>query len=188
MSVILTLIIVYFSTSEKMPTEITELEISQVKLFMTRDEVESLHGKGRDPNLQCFGCEMNFIYPHLKLSGRYSETLDRSMKNGQIDESKKPKVKQITTADNSVSIFDIHLGDTIEKAAQILDSKGFKLQSDSSKNYHNYYYKGDLYIRLWSDDEIYLLNKNRDYMPEKKTNIRSITIEIRVKKDEEIQY
>ncbi|KIL34179.1 hypothetical protein SD71_21165 [Cohnella kolymensis] len=146
----------------------------KVPLLMTRDEVERIHGKGPDPKPQCFGCQLNFIYPQLKLSGLYSDTLG--------------KVKQMTTADRKVSIFNIHLGDTFEKAVKILETKGYILQSDSNPNYHNYYYKDDFYIRLWTDDEIDLFNKKDDYMGEKKAIIRSITFEIRVKKDEEIRY
>lgn len=172
--IILMLIFADYPTSPNVPKQIKQLEINHVKLLMTQDEVERIHGKGPDPNTKCFGCGLNFIYPHLKLSGRYSDTLG--------------KVKQITAADPAISIFNIHLGDTIQKAVNILESKGYTLQSDSNQNHHNYYYKDDFYIRLWTDDEIDLLKKNDDYMGEKKAIIRSITIEIRVKKDEEIRY
>lgn len=176
-----------WSHTNELLNEAKQVEVSQVKLLMTRMEVEKLHGKGEDKTPGCFGCEMNFIYPELHLSGRYSETLDR-MKKGEIDHQESPKVKQITTSDPTFSAFGIRIGDKMKLAGSTLESRGFVRQSDPSDNYYLYYSKDDLYIRLWNDPDIHLMKKDRTSWGEEDDPVASITIEIRVAKDEEILY
>jgi hypothetical protein len=166
--------------------DITSIEVNQIKLLMTRKEVERILGIGPDTTYGCFGCEMNFIYPKIQLSGRYSETLDRRKKNGDYDENQSPKVKKLTTADPTVSILGINIGDTILKSKETLESKGFIFVNDLY--YSNYYNKGNLYVRLWTDQEIDSFKKNTSYFGQDNEVVRSITIEIRVLEDEKISY
>ncbi|WP_276357669.1 hypothetical protein [Cohnella caldifontis] len=185
----ISVIFIWFDKDEMTTSsEINKIEVDKIKLLMTKDEVERLYGMGPDKTVGCFGCEMNFIYPALKLSGRYSETLDRIQKNGEIDWLKSPKVKQITTANEHLSILGVRIGDSLEYARTILEANGYRLQSKQDERLFGYYYKDNLYIRLWTDSEINLSNKDRNDLGEDEQAIQSITVEIRVKKDEEIIY
>lgn len=167
--------------------EARRVEVGGVRLFMTREEVERLHGPGPDDSPGCFGCEMNFIYPQLKLSGRYSETMDR-MKGKTILRSRSPKVKQLTTSDPAAELLGIRIGDTIGDAVRALESKGFKRQRNRNEPMYNYYHKGDVYIRLWPDAELRFLHKDQEQLGKEDEPVRSITLEWRVRSDEQIQY
>jgi len=180
----LTLLIVVTSTSKsEVEKELRKIKIRNISFFMTQEKVENMHGPGPDDTPGCFGCELNFIYPQLKLSGRYSDTLDR--KN---DYRKSPKVKEITTIDNTVKVFDIGVGETFEKAIDTLQSKGFTLQNNEHDYFYNYYFKDNVYIRLWADAELYSLKVNNNYLGKDNDIIKGITIEYRVREDEEIVY
>lgn len=168
--------------------EINSFEIEKVRIFMSQKEVEALHGIGPDETPGCFGCGMNFIYPELKLSGRYSETLDRTRKNGGIDHRKSPKVKQLTTANESIVILGVRIGDTFKKAKRELESRGYRLMSVKEDRYFNYYYKNNMFIRLWVDEEIDHFRKQSSYLGNDNEIVRSISIEVRIEKDEEINY
>ncbi|BBI33743.1 B-box zinc finger protein [Cohnella abietis] len=147
--------------------EMTEVQFNDIHLFMNRQEVGKLYGLGSDKTEGCFGCELNFIFPKLKLSGRYSETLGGNSSVGMINTN--PQVKMLTTADSSNNVFGIRVGDTLEKADRLLEDKGF---TKEGPNYH--YVKGLYYIDLWYDDG--------------KSTISSLTIGYRVKGDERIVY
>ena len=164
-------------------SELNKIEINKIQFFMTRDAVENMYGLGLDETPGCFGCEMNFIYPVLQLSGRYSETLGQDIENG-----KSPKVKQITSIDKTVKVFDIGVGDTFEKAARTLELKGFSLQENSDDYFYNYFFNDNVYIRLWKEGELYPLKRDNNYLGKDHEIINGITIEFRVKQDEEINY
>lgn len=164
--------------------EYKKINIQGIRLLMTRDEVEKLHGKGAAPRLKCFGCEMNFAYPELGVSGRYSETLGR----GFGVSSKSPKVKLLTTTDDSVDIFGVRIGETFKQAKETLISRGFQLQSGDQQFFYGYYTQDGFYIRLWSDSEIDPFMKDRDDRGRDQDKVGSITIEVRVKDDEKIVY
>lgn len=163
--------------------ELKKIEINKISFFMTRDAVQNMYGLGLDDTPGCFGCEMNFIYPELQLSGRYSETLGQDKVNRT-----NPKVKQITTIDKTVRVFNIGVGDTFMKASSNLESKGFNLQENRDDYYYNYYFKDNVYIRLWTKGELYPLKTDNDYLGKDHEMVNGITIEFRVKKDEEITY
>ena len=165
---------------------IKNIEMNQIKFYMSKDEVEKLYGEGTDKTPMCFGCELNFVYPELMLSGRYSDTLYRVDSKGFINHSKSPKVKRITTADDKVSIEGVKVGDRFKSAIKTLESRGYELQVNLNENFYNYYSKDNLYIRLWTDDN--LIEKDRAKIGRDEDVVKSITIEIRVKKDEEILY
>ena len=163
--------------------ELKNIEINKISFFMTRDAVENIYGLGLDETQGCFGCEMNFIYPKLQLSGRYSETLGQDKENG-----KSLKVKQITTIDNTLRVFDVGVGDTFKKASSTLESKGFRLQENRDDYFYNYFFKDNVYIRLWIEGELYPLKRDNNYLGKDHEIVNGITIEFRVKKDEEINY
>jgi len=73
-------------------------------------------------------------------------------------------------------------------AATTLESLGFAWQSDPSANYYLYYSKDDLYIRVWNDPDIDWKKKDRTLWGDENDPVASVTIEIRVPKDEEIIY
>ncbi|MDQ0089148.1 hypothetical protein J2T12_002558 [Paenibacillus anaericanus] len=182
--------ILFFQSNKSDRNEINEIDFSsiEIKLLMTQEEVEGLYGEGADDIEGCFGCGMDFSYPELELSGRYSETLDRMDKNGEIDLIKSPKVKKITIAKENFSILGVQLGSSFKDARRTLERKGFKLQSNENEYYYNYYYKGNLFIKLWWDNALYNLNLNYGYLGEDAEKVTSITLEVRVKEDEEIVY
>jgi hypothetical protein len=163
--------------------QIGEVQVSGIQLGMTRLEVEKLHGEGPDRTPGCFGCEMNIIYPHLNVSGRYSET-----KGKKAGGRRSPIVKQLTIADPNVDILGMRIGDSIGNAARTLKSKGFRLQTDRNQHFYHFYFKDDLYIRLWPDSELNHFHKDREHLGQYNDTLGSITIEIRVKDDEQIQY
>lgn len=166
--------------------EYKNIEIQGIRLFMTRDEVEKQHGSGAVTSPGCFGCEMEFAYPELGLSGRYSETLGRGFDFGVS--AKSPKVKRLTTIEDSVIIFGIRVGQTFKQAQEALASRGFRLQLDANAAFYGYYFREGFYIRLWSDSEIDPLMKDRDDIGEDQDKVRSITIEVRIRDDEMILY
>lgn len=182
--------ILYFQSNKSAENELNDIDFSsiEIKLLMTQEEVEGLYGEGADDIEGCFGCGMDFSYPELELSGRYSETLDRMDKNGEIDLIKSPKVKKITIAKENFSILGVQLGSSFKDARRTLERKGFKLQSNENEYYYNYYYKGNLFIKLWWDNALYNLNLNYGYLGEDAEKVTSITLEVRVKEDEEIVY
>ena len=149
--------------------EMKSIEFDQVRLFMSQSEVEKLHGLGRDLTHGCFGCEMNFVYTDINLSGRYSETYNR-MNGTNINHNKSPKVKRMETASKSNEIFNIRVGDTFEKAEQILKTKGFQ-KIDSG-----IYKKNNYMIEVLDDTEI------------NDMKIKSIAVSYNVEKDNQIQY
>ena len=167
----------------KVEAELKKIEINKISFFMTRDAVQNMYGLVLDDTPGCFGCEMNFIYPELQLSGRYSETLGQDKVN-----RKSPVVKQITTIDKTVRVFDIGVGDTFKKAYSTLESKGFSLQENRDDYFYYYYFKDNVYIRLWIEGELYPLKRDNNYLGKEHEIVNGITIELRVKKDEEIIY
>ncbi|WP_256757555.1 hypothetical protein [Cohnella sp. WQ 127256] len=167
---------------DQLKKEMMDIEINEIHLFMNREEVGKLYGLGIDKTIGCFGCEMNFIYPKLKLFGRYSETFGR-MNGKEINDYKSPQVKMITTADPTSNVMGIRIGHSFDDATRILESKGFHKVGTSFE-----YVKRDYYIHLWNDGNINYYVKNRMEAPSGEDNIGSITIGYRVEKDEEIQY
>jgi len=162
--------------------EMKSIEFNGVHLFMHRQEVSKIYGPGTDKSFGCFGCEMNFIYPELKLSGRYSETLG-SAKGRDITVVQSPLVKMMTTADSAYKVFNIRTGDSFDTAERILEAKGFIKEEGNS----HYYVKKDYYVQLWNDDRI----NNQEHSSstvDTDNMIRSITIGYRVKRDELINY
>ncbi|RXZ77426.1 hypothetical protein EBB07_31170 [Paenibacillaceae bacterium] len=170
------LLALFFNNSITEKERIKSIEIDQIKFYMSKKRVEEIHGKGADQTPMCFGCELNFIYPELKLSGRYSDTLDRVDKKGIINHTKSPKVKQITTADGKVSIEGVNVGDSFNKAIKELESRGYELQINQNDNFYNYYFKNNLYIRLWTDENINLIGKDRTKIGQNEDIVKSITI------------
>ncbi|QJD82634.1 hypothetical protein [Cohnella herbarum] len=150
------------------------IEFNGIHLFMDRSEIVNRYGMGRDPTVGCFGCEMNFIYPKLDVSGRYSETLGRSS-----------LVKTMTTADSSDILFGFKAGDPMEKAAEILADQGFSQVAKDRTKY--YFVRGLYYVQLWNDKYLNDFDKGKS-VTEDNGMIGSITVGYRVKKDEEIQY
>ncbi|MEC0091973.1 hypothetical protein [Paenibacillus macquariensis] len=69
-----------------------------------------------------------------------------------------------------------------------MGDNGYKLQSNANEHFYNYYYKKNLFIRLWNDNELFTLEKDNSNFGENEEKVRSITLAIRVKKDEEIMY
>lgn len=185
---IIVLLALLFTNARNENKLINSIEINQIKFYMQKNKVEELYGDGTDKTPMCFGCELNFVYPELKLSGRYSDTLDRVDSKGFINDRKSPKVKQITTADDKVSIEGTKVGDSFNKAIRTLEARGYELQMNPNEHYFNYYSKDNLYIRLWADENINLLEKDRTTIGQNEDHVKSITVEIRVKKDEEILY
>lgn len=182
--------ILYFQSNKSDRNELNDIDFSsiEIKLLMTQTEVEGLYGEGADAIEGCFGCGMDFSYPELELSGRYSETLDRIDRNGEIDLIKSPKVKQLTIAKDNFSILDVQIGSSFKDARSTLERKGYNLQSNENERYYNYYYKGNLFIKLWSINAADYLNRNYGYLGDDAEKVRSITLEVRVKEDEEIEY
>lgn len=159
--------------------DIRNVEVAQIKLFMKRSEVIKLHGYGRDRTEGCFGCENNFIYPKLGVSGRYSETLGNRNRNEPMNQN--PQVKEMTTNAADFDLYGIRIGSPAAEAAFILEGKGFKLQEDGS------YGKGKYTVNLWTDDSLGWRDKKRA-APGGEDRLGSITINYRVKSDENILY
>ncbi|RKP56845.1 hypothetical protein D7Z26_02320 [Cohnella endophytica] len=153
------------------------ISFNDVHLFMNRAEVGKMYGLGSDKTPYCFGCELNFIFPQIKLSGRYSETLDRRMEG-----SKSPKVKLMTTADPANEALGVRVGDTFEQAARKLETEGLH----GSPN--GLFSKGRYSIQLWLDGDIDDRKKNKNYEFEPNDKIGSITVGYRVESDEKIVY
>jgi hypothetical protein len=151
--------------------KMTGIRFDGIHLFMSREEVSDLYGLGTDKTAGCFGCEMNFIYPKQRLSGRYSETLNTL-----------PLVKKMTTADPSNTVFGIKVGDSFDTADDILVEQGF-----SAEGTERVYVKGLYYIQLWNDGYLHDFDKGKG---SERTDgiIRSITVGYWVKSDEQIQY
>ncbi|QMV44665.1 hypothetical protein [Cohnella cholangitidis] len=176
--VIAVLLIVYgsyevtqISKANQFKQKMTGIRFDGIHLFMSREEVSKQHGLGLDKTEGCFGCEMNFIYANLRLSGRYSETLNTL-----------PLVKKMTTADPSDAVFGIKVGDSFEAAGVIFVDHGFRAEGAD-----HVYVKGLYYIQLWNDG--YLQDFNKRKISERTDGIiRSITVGYRVKSDEQIQY
>ena len=157
-----------------------QIEIGGIRLLMTRDEVEAKLGPGPVDDPRCFGCGMETLYPVLRVSGRYSETDKRSGS---------PVLKKLTTSDERFSVLGVSPGDRYKEAAELLHSRGFELQNDPNAHDHMYYKRHNFYIRLWPDAEVnWLLKKDRNAAVNENEPIGSITVEIRVPEDEQIQY
>lgn len=159
--------------------EMKNIAFNQVRLFMSQSEVEKLYGLGKDLTPGCFGCELNFIYPDIYLSGRYSDTYDR-MKGVNIDHNKSPKIKRMETANQSNKIFNIRVGDTFEKAEQILRAKGFQKINSGT------FIKKKYTIEIFDDAEV---NKSNTAKHETDDGIiKSMAVSYDVEKDNLIQY
>jgi hypothetical protein len=147
------------SRANQFQTKMTGIEFSGIRLFMSRQEIVNRFGIGEDKTVGCFGCEMNFVYPELGVSGRFSETLDDM-----------PLVKRMTTSEASDVLFGFKVGDSPEAAEENLLNQGFRKESKGLSE--RYFVKGLYYVQLWEDDGM----------------IGSLTVGYRVKPDEEIQY
>ncbi|MNI55794.1 hypothetical protein D3C73_1107660 [compost metagenome] len=99
--------------------------------------------------------------------------------NGAMDFSKSPKLTELTIYKDNFSIMGIQIGSTFENARQILEQNGYKLQSDENKYFYNYYYRGDIFIKLRSENGF--IGKDEDI-------VSSISIEFRVMEDLGIVY
>ncbi|XID94673.1 hypothetical protein ACF3MZ_09240 [Paenibacillaceae bacterium WGS1546] len=162
--------------------EMTAIEFHGVRLFMTREEVGKLHGAGRDKTAGCFGCEMNFIYPRLKLAGRYSETLGMGAgSSGRTDRG--PMVKTMTTADPAFAAFGVRVGDPFAEADRKLTKRGFRLSASGER-----FEKGNYYVKIKEDRDIAWLERAGLELEEDDTRVRSLTVGYRVAEDEQIQY
>jgi hypothetical protein len=186
LAVLSVILIAHFTKSDPSKRLMDGVEVNGIRLGMTRQQVQSKFGIGKDDTTGCFGCELNFIYPDAKLSGRYSETLEAP--KGKIGTNHNPRVKLLTTADPSSSLLGIHIGDTFRDAARALENQGFALVSADERYHENYYSLNDLYVRFWSDDHINFHDKDIQHKGSDDEIVRSITVERRVKADEEITY
>ena len=63
------------------------ISFDEVHLFITRMEVGRMYGLGSDKTQGCFGCELNFIFPQINLSGRYSGDVGSARGKQQKSES-----------------------------------------------------------------------------------------------------
>ncbi|WP_239614537.1 hypothetical protein [Cohnella mopanensis] len=156
--------------AKQFKTKMSGIQFDGVHLFMSREEVGRLYGLGTDRTAGCFGCELNFIFPNVHLSGRYSETLNPYL------------VKMMTTTDPANSLFGFKVGDTFDVAEESLAEQGFNREGSDHR-----YVKDLYYVQLWNDGYLNDFDKHKD-SKQKDEIIRSITIGYRVKKDEEIQY
>lgn len=158
--------------------DINTFEIDKIKFFMTKEEVERLYGNGSDNSEGCMGCSMYFDYPELKISGSYSETLDRMDENGE-DYSQSPKLTELTIYKENFSIMGIEIGTDFEDARKKLEKNGYKLQSDEDEYFYNYYYRGDIFIKLWPEN---------GFNGKEGDKVEGISIEFRVLEDLGIVY